>query len=242
MTSIFFDCHGATHIGLVKSRNEDRYLIKEINDCLLLVVADGLGGNPSGDIAAQLVVDSLATFQPHCDESLELQLRAAVCLANESVLQVGSGNPALLGMGSTVTVALLINDQLSWAHVGDSRLYLFRQGELRSLTVDHNLAQELYDGGEICVDELVGHRMRNFLSQCIGEDDIEPVSGHLRLAPGDQILLSTDGLHDLVQDTEINEILSLPTGIPERVARLITVGLEAGGNDNITVVLAEAGQ
>ncbi|MDD3813681.1 MAG: protein phosphatase 2C domain-containing protein [Desulfocapsaceae bacterium] len=238
---MIFNCHGDTHIGLVKTRNEDRYLIKEINGGLLLVVADGLGGNPSGDVAAQLVVDSLESFQPHFEGSLELQLTAAVCRANELVLQVGNDNSALQGMGSTVTVALVMNDQVCWAHVGDSRLYHFREGELEQLTIDQNLGQELYERGEISADELAGHKMRNFLSQCIGEDEIEPVSGHLHLSPGDQLLLSTDGLHDLVQDIEIKGILSLKNSVQERVARLIIVGLEAGGNDNITVVLDEAG-
>lgn len=233
--------YAATQVGLGKKRNEDRSLIKEACGGVLLVVADGMGGNPGGGLAAQLLIDSLGDFVPPIEAggTLPQQLTTAVLQANAALLRVGDETPDLAGMGSTLILAWLAGDQTAhWAHVGDSRLYHLHEGALTQVTTDQNLAQELHAKGEITVEELRGHRMRAFLSQCLGEDGVEPIHGRFTVDIGDLLLLCSDGLHDWLSNTDILGILSLNADMQDIAARLIAAAVEAGSSDDITVVLA----
>ena len=230
-----------THVGLDKECNEDCYLIKEVGGGLLLAVADGVGGNPGGDLAAQLAIDSIdiSVLQEEGMITIPQQLAAAMLQANALLLRTANEHPEVEGMGATLTVAWLANNQAYWGHVGDSRLYRLHDGVLFQATTDQNLAQELYASGEISVQELSGHRMRGFLSQCLGEDGVVPACGQFTVAPGDLLLLSTDGLHDWLSDLDITGILSLKTELQERAEQLIASAVKAGSADDITVVLAD---
>lgn len=207
-------------------------------DTSLLAVADGLGGQPGGEEAAQLVMDTLASFSPHGTNILP-QLERLILTANEAVIREGDRNSPLYGMGCTATIVLLQGTAAYWVHIGDSRCYHYHAGHLTQITVDQNLAGEMVAQGEISAAESVGHPLRNFLSQCMGEDGIEPTSGFFTLAPGDVLLLCTDGIHGMLPPEEIATILAGKESLAERAEGLKNRALQAGGIDNISLILVE---
>lgn len=228
-----------THIGFVREKNEDRYLIKELTDgSLLLAVADGMGGEVAGDYAAELIIKKIGHRQPHPLKN-DWQLSQLVKEADRSVYNEVKNNSALAGMGSTVTCALLRNDLLIWAHVGDSRLFVQRNQELIQLTKDQNMAQFLLDEGEITAEEARHHPFQNQLDQCVGCGECNPDRGHLEIESEKLVMLTTDGLHSEVPAETISSLLAIPTDIETKAESLIKAALDAGGKDNITVLIAE---
>ena len=148
-------------------------------------------------------------------------------------------NPALEGMGSTVTCALLGDGILHWVHVGDSRLFNKSDQELIQITKDQNMAQFLIEEGELTTNEACHHPAHNQLDQCVGCGDCKPVTGCLDIKVGDLILLTTDGLHGEVSLETISSILDHGTDIETKAKSLVKAALDSGGKDNITVVIAE---
>ena len=225
-----------TNRGTEGRVNEDSLLVRRLDDGnLVLLMADGLGGHPGGEVASALVCD--------CIENLPTQrfsgdLSELLIEAGNAIIEHGSRHPAIDGMGSTATLTVLEADTIRWAHVGDTRLYHFSSGTLHSVTRDQTLARQAYDDGEIRFEEIRGHRFNHVLEQCMGEDDIEPDSGAFSWQPGDILLLSTDGLHDMMDHESIQDILNTGTGIENMADTLVENVLEAGGRDNISLILA----
>jgi protein phosphatase len=225
-----------THTGLVREDNEDRYLSVELDGgSVLLAVADGMGGEAGGGLAAQIAKDCLEDFDPHSPEP-EVHLLSLMQKAHEEILRQINDSPSYQGMGTTLTAAFATENRVHWAHIGDSRLYLFSGAELRQVTGDHTIPALLLRDGEITEAEAAMHPMRNILLRCIGSKHLEVDTGSFDLTEGDLLLLSTDGLHDEVPGDTIVSILSSEAGLEKRLEILVQQALEAGGRDNITIV------
>ncbi len=233
------DFFADTHIGLVRKRNEDRYLARKIKDgSVLLAVADGMGGEAGGHIAAETTIKCLAKVKTD-SKDLSQYLKSFVLEANRSVVDKAESNCALEGMGTTLTCAFIKDNTAYWVHVGDSRLYLVRGNEVAQVTCDQNMAQFLVEEGEISLEESRNHPSQNQLDQCVGCESCEPETGVLVLEKGDLVVLSTDGLH-CGMDTETFKITLLSKeSIKIKAISLLDAALKAGGKDNMTVVICE---
>lgn len=224
-------------VGLVRSGNEDSGYAGP----RLLVVADGMGGHAAGELASAAAVATLAELEksdPTPDEVLP-GLAHAIEDAGASIGRVVHDNPDLAGMGTTITALFWQGERVAVVHVGDSRAYLLREGELVQVTHDHTYVQTLVDAGRITSDEAAHHPRRSLLMRAI--DGVQPVEADLSVRearPGDRYLLCSDGLTGVVSDEELAAILSEgePTGT---VISLVELALSRGAPDNVTVVVAD---
>jgi len=228
-----------TNRGLVREVNEDRYYVKCLDgQALLMAVVDGMGGGPAGSAAAEIMREALTeypAYAPHPEKALS----DLVVSASEAILGIARDDPALEGMGSTVTATYLSNGVAHWVHVGDTRFYVFRQGRLIQVTTDQTMAQLLVEEGQLTKDEARTHPYNHLLDQCVGCPMCEPETGSLRIEKGDVLLHTTDGLHDGIPENEITKILVSSQDATEGVAEsLIQAALDAGGEDNMTIVMA----
>ncbi len=229
-----------TKTGFVRRKNEDRYLIKKMDDdSVFLAVADGMGGAVAGEVAAEIAIDRLGEIRSDAVDFAG-QLNLLTEQADRDILLEVRKNLDLEGMGTTLTGVLLNNGGAGyWIHVGDSRLYHIRGNQLIWQTKDQSFVQSLLDEGTITEEEAVNHPARNLIDQCVGCGDCEPEEGRLNMLSGDLIMLSTDGLHDAVEEATIVELLSSDADIEIKANELVNRALDVGGKDNITVVLAQ---
>ncbi len=226
----------ATDVGRVRQGNEDSVVVFEPS---VYVVADGMGGEAAGEVASHLLVDTVRQTLAGSRDIVEDSLRQAVLAANDVILTCVAETPAYQGMGTTATLLHIDEDerQACWAHVGDSRLYLLRDGAaLQRVTRDHSYVEDLVAQGSITEDEAKVHPRRNLLTRAVGVDrDLSVDTGRLALKGGDVLLLATDGLMKHVSDEEIAELLLAENANPAQT--LIQRALDAGGSDNITAVV-----
>ena len=230
MTRVF----QATHVGKVRNNNEDALIVIEPET---FVVADGMGGASAGEVASQMLVDSVKQFltknPPPWNEKL---LSQAILLANDKILNRARLNLELRGMGTTATILSLDGGTAYFAHVGDSRLYLLRDNNLAQITEDHSYVETLVRQGEITPEEARFHPMKNVLTQAVGAiAEIEIDSSNFPVQSGDIFLLCTDGLTNMVEDELIAEIL---LGASNPADALIDAALSNGGKDNVSVIVA----
>ena len=237
--------HGASDVGRRRERNEDAFLVD--HDLALYVVADGMGGHVGGGTASKLAVATIQRYlQDVRDEEpgalaspalLGARLREAVETACRAIYGMAKAEPALSGMGTTVTATLVSGRTVALAHVGDSRCYLVRDGEIRQLSEDHSFVSEQVKLGAMTADEARTSRLRNVITRSVGYGeevlvDLAVVDG----GPDDTLVLCCDGLTNLVHDAEIlAEVERAP--LAEVPARLIRLANARGGDDNITVVV-----
>lgn len=231
-----FTSAGLSDTGRVRDNNEDSGFAGPS----LVLVADGVGGAAAGEVAsatAAYVTTALALGDPHADV-LDLLARA-VRLTHDQLRRGTALDPTRVGMGTTLTALLTDGTRLALAHVGDSRGYLLRDGELRQLTRDQTLVQLLVDEGVISRQEARGHPRRNVVLQALDAGrPATPELTLLELRVGDRFLVCSDGLSDLVDDEEISAVLV--NGEPdEAAARLVAEALEQGGTDNVTCVVCD---
>ena len=230
---------GVTHAGKVRQNNEDALLVGEGEDETLFVVADGIGGFEAGEVASSLAVDVLKDLQP--DEPF----KAAIGEANRRIVAAGRGDEKLSGMGTTVVAIRFGGKQgepvVEVAHVGDSRAYLMRCGDMNPITEDHSLVAELVRSGDLTRDQAAEHPQKNLITRALGADEeVDVDTAILPIEAGDRILLCSDGLSDMVSETGISEMLADSPDDPERAARaLLSAALDAGGNDNITIIVVD---
>jgi protein phosphatase len=216
-----------------------------------LLVADGMGGHAAGEVASRLALRSLVNLVLHepdwimrldSETADRVQERFAERYAEvDRVLsEEQAANPELAGMGTTLTLAVVSASDLLLCYVGDSRAYLFRDDRLHRLTRDHSFAQVLADAGDIAQEEVAGHRLRNVLLRYLGGNGKNAGAdvAHLSLQPGDQILLCSDGLTDMVDDSAIQATLTSAAHPTAACQELLDAALAAGGRDNITVIVA----
>jgi serine/threonine protein phosphatase PrpC len=220
--------------GRQRRANEDRFYAR----APLFVVADGMGGAQAGEVASRLATEAFADGLPP-DGSAEERLAGRVRAANRRIHERSRADEGLAGMGTTLTAAYADGDEVALAHVGDSRAYLLRGEELTRLTRDHSLVDELVRRGKLTEEEAAGHPQRSIITRALGpEADVEIDTSTHRLRDGDVLLLCSDGLTSMLAETEVAEILREAESLDAAGHALVAAANEAGGRDNITVVLA----
>ena len=234
---------GITDIGNLRSTNQDSFVVLLGQDAPLggafIAVADGMGGHAAGEVASQMALDALTDALSNASSLTEQSMRKAVELANRRVYSASTREPRLRGMGTTLVTGLLVGSVFFVSNVGDSRAYLLHTGELRLLTRDHSWVGEMVAKGLLTSEEASTHSRRNVLTRAlgIGESVMVDVS-QIELRQGDRILLCSDGLHGLVNDSEIAAILSR-NSLKRAASELVESAKRAGGTDNITAVVME---
>lgn len=225
-----------SEIGLVRKNNQD----SGFTSPHLLVVADGMGGAAAGDLASAVAVDTLMRVDDSVTGAAMLDVMSgAVDEANDRLADLVADDVSLDGMGTTVTAALFDGVALGLVHIGDSRAYLQRDGQLRRLTHDHSWVQSLVDEGRISEAEAAVHPHRSLLLRVLnGQPGADAEASLLEMAAGDRLMFCSDGLCGLVGDTEIADLLALPDR-QEALASLVAAARSEGGVDNITVLVAD---
>jgi len=227
----------ATDVGRVRGHNEDRHLVRPP----VIAVADGMGGAKAGEVAAGIAVTALDALPASPRPG---DLRRAVERANRNIRSSAAGDAGRAGMGTTVTACMLGDDgRLYLVHVGDSRAYLVRDGELRRLTDDHSVVAELVRGGALTEEQAHHHPQRNVITRALGASDkVSPDAFQVGVEPGDVVLLCTDGVSAAIGDDAIRAALADGAGLEDAARALLAAADGAGGEDNATVVLARVGE
>jgi protein phosphatase len=221
-----------THVGMRREVNQDAFGSAQPDAATLLVVCDGMGGHAAGEVASTLGVEAItATFRPDLPPSASL--REAFEVANERIYAEGAGS-----MGTTGVAALFVQNLLYVANVGDSRAYLVREETIRQISRDHSFVSDQVDAGLMTLEQARASTIRNIITRALGHTaSIEVDLFQEQLRPGDTVVLSSDGMHGLLSDAEIADVVGVLT-LEEAAQRLVDTANERGGPDNITVVIA----
>jgi protein phosphatase len=243
--------------GRQRKLNEDSYLILTPPTLApgiqaLLAVADGMGGHRAGEVASQTLVEALdnlfsssayqqyVAYNPQHADYYVVVLKEVLERINEQICDLSAGRSELSGLGTTATVAILAGGRLFWGHVGDSRAYLLRNGNLQRLTRDHTWVAQQIEAGQMTTGEAARHPRRNVLTQSLGNSLLVRVErGVQAVQAGDLLLLCSDGLSSVATDTEIQEALLAATDPQVACDRLVALANQRGGPDNITVLAAQ---
>ncbi len=245
------ESYGITDVGLKRSVNEDAFFA---NDAMgIYLVADGMGGHAAGEVASAQAIEAIVDFvQRHLaddtltwpfsyDRNLSVYGNALLCgirLANQRLCALQQANPQLGGMGTTIAALRITDREGIVAHVGDSRVYLMRGDRFLPLTSDHSWVNEQLKKNLISEEEARNHRYRNVITRALGNRfEVEIDTTTMPIEEGDLFLLATDGLTGVVADPTIEEVLRQPLSLRERANHLVGLANQAGGPDNITVVL-----
>ncbi len=240
---------GCTDLGRTRPINEDGYFIADYNsecDAIYAVVADGMGGHKAGEVASAMAICEIRDavnercFGNMTGTDIKDMLVTAVKKANRLIYQKSQEDKSFGGMGTTVTLCLLFGDKGYVAHVGDSRAYVLRDGRLHQITTDHSLVYELVKIGQITAEEAAHHPQKNVITRALGTDSgVEIDLYEFSILPGDLVLLCSDGLTNMLSDSELIAILTEKQGdsLTGLAESLISSANEKGGYDNITAVL-----
>ena len=228
-----------TDIGRVRESNQDYVYTSESpvgNLPNLFIVADGMGGHNAGDFASKYTVEQIVSYIEHAPMTSPVDLiRGALNKTNASLMAIAKSEESLNGMGTTAVIATIVNDCMYVANIGDSRLYLLRD-ELK----DHSLVQEMVRMGEMQPSEARSHPDKNIITRAVGAfEDLEIDFFEQQIRPRDVILMCTDGLSNMVDDTDIRQILQTGRDVVEKVQHLVEAANRGGGKDNITVAVIE---
>ncbi len=237
-----FSCAARTDVGVVRSGNEDAYLMGSERG--LFVVADGMGGHAAGEVASEMATRLVAeTFKPvkgMSDDELMAQMVAAIRAANAAIFERTLQEQDKRGMGTTATALALLPRRYLIGQVGDSRAYILRGNVLTQITKDHSYVQEQVDAGRLSPEEARVHPYANVITRCVGSSgDVVPDLYIGTLEAGDLLLLASDGLTGMVDDPDLQAILEEDGTLEDRVDRLIDEANRRGGLDNITVILVQ---
>ena len=229
---------GRTDVGRQRSANEDSLVVRPP----LFAVADGMGGAKAGEVASAVAVDAVEAAK-ESTEPAEAQLASIVRDANRRIYDLAVADESRRGMGTTLTMAKLHGDEVSLAHVGDSRAYRLRAGELEQLTRDHSLVAELERSGQITPEAAEHHPQRSIITRALGpEPDVEVDTYTLAGREGDVFLICSDGLTSMISDEEVASILRSAGSLEEAADELVRAANQSGGKDNITVILFRLGE
>lgn len=249
-----------SHPGMVGKNNEDRYAVSALRlshenplPVLFAIISDGVGGHRAGEVAAEIAVESISKQITNSEVSNPVKtLREVIIQASDEILEQSENIPEMKGMGATCACSWIIDDQFYVAYVGDSRIYFLRDHKITQVSIDHTWIQEALDTGLITPEEASGHPNAHIIRRYLGSstqvepdmrlhlsagespDEAEENQG-LRLLPGDQILLCSDGLTDLVSDREILSAMEAES-LDDALEQLIALANHRGGHDNITIV------
>jgi serine/threonine protein phosphatase PrpC len=229
---------GISDIGLLRESNQDTFLIEKHMG--LYVVCDGMGGHKGGDVASNLAIKAINESLDSYDSEHALKwLNQCVIKANQLIREWGRINPELFEMGTTLTAALIKEQDLIIAHVGDSRLYRINQQGIIQLTRDHTLAQQMISDGLLKPEELRDNAYNHILTRALGIADQIIIDNLVeQLLPGDIILLCTDGLSDMVEESDILTIINeYGKDLEGAAQKMLDCALSNGGYDNITLIL-----
>ena len=226
-----------TDIGLMRESNQDRFFIKKYeNNSVLFAVADGVGGYSGGDIAAENTIKILEGFNPdNVSDGAADRLCDLIALAHRKICDMADKNSSLKNMGTTLAMGWILGKRLYWAYVGDTRIYLFRKGTLSPLTRDHTIPGLLLKEGEITREQARNHPMSHGILKCIGGRDAKPDTGECSLMNGDILFACSDGLHGMVRDEKMTQIMLQEKNPDRMVEALVYLALKSGGDDNITI-------
>ena len=228
-----------SHVGKIRSNNQD----SGYAGTHLFVVADGMGGHAGGDVASAIAAKRIAEADADYPSArdAEFSLQQALIAANSLLAETVFEHSELTGMGTTVSSILRVGDQVVVAHIGDSRIYLFRDGELKQITADHTFVQRLVDSGRITPEEAAVHPRRSVLMRVLGDVDAAPEidTAIFDTKPGDRWMLCSDGLSSYVTDDKMASILATVRTATGAADRLVKESLDHGAPDNVTVVLVD---
>lgn len=235
---------GGTHVGMVRARNEDTFRYGTLSDgTTWALVCDGMGGVHGGQLASTIAADMVSDKIKKCYNpsmsvnSLENLLLSAVTTANVIVFDRGDVDYNLKGMGTTIVVAVVKDNEACIAHVGDSRAYITDGKEIRQITKDHSLVQEMYESGKITAEELANHPQKNIITRAMGvSENVEIDFNYVCVDENEAVILCSDGLSGLVNETRLLELYN-NTDFECLAEEYIKEANSFGGKDNITVVI-----
>lgn len=229
-------------IGKKRLANEDSYFVSEFTkNTGYIIVADGMGGHRGGAVASKMTVDCIkgyfdAHFAWKSESDIKSLLRGGIELANKTVYAAAKKDSLLLGMGTTVVLCIVENENLYIANVGDSRLYHITSDKINQVTKDHSVVQELIDLGEISEKEAENHPNKNLITRAVGtNEEVETDFYKFKARCGDMVVICTDGLSNMVEKEEIKDIVTREDDLKNAVKKLVDRANERGGLDNITV-------
>ena len=233
-----------TDIGKKRKLNQDYIFSSDEkigNLSNVFIVADGMGGHAAGDLASKSAVEVIIrSIGESFESNPSIILRKAIEAANERVFEVAEANPELEGMGTTVVAATVIGRFLQVANVGDSRLYVIHDREIRQVTVDHSLVEEMVRRGAVTREDSSHHPKKNIITRAVGVKETVDVDLFTEeLEDGDMVLLCTDGLTNMVSDERIRMTVAASRDVTEAVIHLVDEANEQGGKDNISVILVQ---
>jgi protein phosphatase len=243
--SLSIEFHAAVDTGRARSNNEDAVALDA--DVGLAVLADGMGGYNAGEVASSMATGFVRSelgrwLRDSSAQASDADVRRAmdICVdnANRAIFNAANANPQYAGMGTTLVLAVFRGERLLLGHVGDSRAYRLRAGRLQQITRDHSLLQEQIDAGLITPEQAAFSANKNLVTRAVGVEDTVLLETHQHEAqPGDLLLLCSDGLSDMVDDAGIAQLLQAHPSLPAAAQALIDAANEAGGRDNISVIL-----
>ena len=236
----------ATDVGATRQVNEDSMTVFDSPNGQVLAVCDGMGGQAAGDVASQLAVNIIENIlTDNTFENPEEAIRRSVLAANQGVLNRTAQNPELVGMGSTCVMLIIKNGRVHCGWVGDSRIYYIANHTIRQISHDQSYVQQLLDSGQISPDDAANHPQKNEITNCIGLQGMtapETVAVPIVPEPGSVFLLCSDGLSSMVDDRQIERVVSnTKMSLQQKADRLIAMANEAGGLDNITIEMVQFG-
>ena len=241
-----FEFFSATDTGRERSNNEDAVAVDE--KARLLALADGMGGYNAGEVASGMATSFIKTelgrwLVEATDQASDAEVRRAmdICVdnANRAIFNAANSNPQYAGMGTTLVLAVFRQGRLLLGHIGDSRAYRLRGGRLMQVTHDHSLLQEQIDAGLITPEQAAFSANKNLVTRAVGVEDTVLLETHVHeLMPGDIYLLCSDGLSDMLDEETMAQLLQTHESLAEAGAALVDAANDAGGKDNIAVILA----
>ena len=240
MAPVRFTCAGRTDVGVVRSGNEDNYLM--VPDRAVFIVADGMGGHAAGEVASEMAVriiaQQLGDLRGLDEDTAAHRIREAMREANAQIFDRTLTEHDKRGMGTTATALVLMGARYLIGQVGDSRAYLLRDGRLVQLTKDHSYVQEQVDAGYLTPEDARTHPYSNVITRCVGaNEDVVPDTYLGTLRSGDVFLLASDGLTGMLDDPRLHELLGAAPGPQEASDVLVAEANRVGGLDNITVIV-----
>lgn len=243
-----FEFYSQTDTGRVRTNNEDTVALDE--SCALAVLADGMGGYAAGEVASGMACEFIKTelgrwLSEAAANASDADVRRAmdICVdnANRAIFSAANSNPTFGGMGTTLVLGVFRSGRLLMGHIGDSRGYRFRAGVLQQVTKDHSLLQEQIDAGMLTREQAQFAANKNLVTRALGVEDMALLETHQHdIQSGDIYLMCSDGLSDMLRDPQIADVMAQHDHLPEMGAALIAAANEAGGRDNIAVVLVRA--
>jgi len=237
---VHITCAGRTDVGIIRSGNEDNYLM--VPDRGIFVVADGMGGHAAGEVASEMAVRSIArdlgSLRGLSDDQVAERMRVSIRTANSTIFQRTLTEHDKRGMGTTVTALVLYDTRFLIGQVGDSRCYLLRDGKLTQITKDHSYVQEQVDAGYLTPEQARAHPYSNVITRCVGANsDVMPDVYVGAVRPKDVFLLASDGLTGMLEDHQLAEVLHADRMPQEQVDDLVAEANRHGGLDNITAII-----